>query len=290
MRAAWGLPGERTRSKGCDAVKKGILIVVAILLAAPAGAAAQGPSPGQVEERRNAIRLMEAVLSRAVLTGAERLATQLASGNPTMSFFTGQARARGFILDGYGVFFHVEIPEMQSSLVFSVTTLERDQAVATALDSLRQATEAVPQGPARAQAEQAYQRLQLLVGPMPHPAGPTSAAAPPGLIRSADASAATDPADDSIPALIMRDPTAAYRDAIKSALVDAMLEHSRGMNLQPDEWFSVAAHRGESPLAPNEIVTTSTLVLRIKGRDLALYDADRSRKEEIRARVEVREF
>jgi hypothetical protein len=266
-----------------------MLIVVAILLTVPTGAVAQGAPTAESEGRRNAIRMMEAVLSRAVLTGAERLAAQLASGNPTMSFFTGQARARGFILDGYGVFFHVEIPEMQSSLVFSVTTLERDQAVATALDSLRQASESVPQGPARLQFEQAYQRLQLLVGPMPHAAGPTAAAAPPGLMRSADAATAPAPAD-STPALIMRDPTAAYREAIKTALVDAMLEHSRGMSLQPDEWLSVAAHRGESPLAPNEIVTSSTLVLRVKGRDLALYDADRSRREEIRARVEVREF
>jgi hypothetical protein len=267
-----------------------MLIVVAVLLAVPTGAAAQQePASAESEGRRTAIRMMEAVLSRAVLTGAERLAAQLASGNPTMSFFTGQARARGFILDGYGVFFHVEIPEMQSSLVFSVTTLERDQAVATALDSLRQASESVPQGPARLQFEQAYQRLQLLVGPMPHAAGPTAVAAPPGLIRSADAATAPEPAD-STPALIMRDPTAAYREAIKAALVDAMLEHSRGMSLQPDEWLSVAAHRGESPLSPNELVTTSTLVLRVKGRDLALYDADRSRKEEIRARVEVREF
>jgi hypothetical protein len=89
---------------------------------------------------------------------------------------------------------------------------------------------------------------------------------------------------------ILRDPNGAYRDAIKSALIDAMLEHSRGMNIQPDEWLSVAAHRGDSPMAPNEIVTTPTLVLRIKGSDLALYDSDRTRKDEIRKRVEAREF
>ncbi len=69
-----------------------------------------------------------------------------------------------------------------------------------------------------------------------------------------------------------------------------MLEHSRGIDVRPDEWLTVAAQRGDSPLAPNEIVTSSTLVLRIKGSDLAIYDADRTRKEEIRQRVEVREF
>ena len=44
------------------------------------------------------------------------------------------------------------------------------------------------------------------------------------------------------------------------------------MNIRPDEWLTVAAHRGESPLGPNEIINSSTLVLRIKGSDLALYD------------------
>ena len=80
--------------------------------------------------------MMEAVLSRAVLTGAEHLAEQLGSGNPNVSFFTGQARARGFVLDGYGVFFHVEIPEMQQSVVWSVTTAERDMQMASAIEGL----------------------------------------------------------------------------------------------------------------------------------------------------------
>ncbi len=269
-------------------MKNATLIALAAVLAVPAAGAAQGPSPGATEGRRHAIRMMEAVLSRAVLTGAEKLASQLGNGNPNLSFFTGQARARGFVLDGYGVFFHVEIPEMQTSLVFSVTAMERDMAVADALELLRQATDSVPHGTTKVQAEQAIRHLQLLVGPMPN-AGPTTAAAAPGVLRSADASPPSGSVD-AIPAQIMRDPTAAYREAIKLALIDAMLEHSRGMTLQPDEWLSVAANRGDSPLAPNEIVTSSTLVLRIKGRDLALYDADRSRKDEIRARVEVREF
>ena len=87
------------------------------------------PRAAGAENRRHSVRMMEAVLSRAVLGGAEQLAEQLGNGSPNMSFFTGQARAHGFVLDGYGVFFHVEIPEMQQSLVMSVTTLERDMAV-----------------------------------------------------------------------------------------------------------------------------------------------------------------
>jgi hypothetical protein len=204
-----------------------------------------------------------------------------------MSFFTGQARARGFILDGYGIFFHVEIPEMQQSLVMSISTLERDVAVASTIESLRRAVDAMADGAAKLQAEIALKRLQVQVGPLP--TQDSLAAAPRGVVRTTESTDISEPIAP-VPLPSLRDPNAAYREAIQVALIDAMLEHSRGMNIRPDEWLSVAAHRGDSPLAPNEIVTSSTLVLRIKGSDLAIYDADRTRKEEIRKRVEVREF
>ena len=111
--------------------------------------------------------MMEAVLSRAVLGGAEQLAEQLGNGSPNMSFFTGQARAHGFLLDGYGVFFHVEIPEMQTSLVMSVTTLERDVAVGERAGLAAPRGELRARGRPKLQAEEALKRLELQVGPMP---------------------------------------------------------------------------------------------------------------------------
>lgn len=276
-------------------MKKRTFIVLAAVVATAGPLAAQTPASGAAppDARRHAIRMMEAVLSRAVIGGAEHLAEQLASDNPNMSFFTGEARARGFVLDDYGVFFHVEIPEMQSSVVFSITTLERDLSVADALEPLTRVVEAAPDGPAKLHAEQAIRRLQVQFGGTPPAPPPSRAVAPPGAIRSADATTVAervDPPAEAIPAPILRDPHGAYRDAIKTALIEAMLEHSRGLSIAPGEWLTVAARRGHSPLAPNEIVTSSTLVLRVKGSDLALYDADRSRKDEVRGRVEVREF
>lgn len=274
-------------------VRKAAFAGLVVMLAVPAGrqthAQAQGDArPAAVaDSRRHSIRMMEAVLSRAVLGGAEQLAEQLGNGIPNMSFFTGQARAHGFQLEGYGVFFHVEIPEMQSSLVMSVTTLERDEAVASALESVRRAMGAVPDGAPKIQAETGLKRLEVLVGPMPGFADPANAAGR-NMIRAADT--APVPHLPGVDLSALRDPSAAYRAAIKGALIDAMLEHSRGMNIGPDEWLTVAAHRGESPLGASEIVNSSTLVLRIKGSDLAIYDADRTRKAEIRQRVEAREF
>ena len=264
--------------------------------AAPVAAPAQTPpvqaappqasAVQQVPGRRRAIGIMEAVLSRAVLGGAEQLAEQLGRGNPNMSFFTGQARARGLMLDGYGVLFQVEVPEMQTSLVMSVATLERDGAVADTLDSLRRAMDSVPDSAAKLQMEQAIKRLQMQVGPLSQLNEPP---APRGMIRATETSTVSDPIVP-VPMPMLRDPTSVYREAIKHALIDAMLDHSRGLNIQPDEWLTVAARRGDSPLEPNEISTSTTLMLRIKGSDLALYEADRTRKDEIRARVDVREF
>jgi hypothetical protein len=253
----------------------------------PAPAARDAPAP---ENRRHSVRMMEAILSRAVLGGAEQLAEQLGNGSPNMSFFTGQARAHGFVLEGYGVFFHVEIPEMQQSLVMSVTTLERDLAVADTLDSLRRGVSAVPEGASKLQIEEALKRLELQVG-MPALADARGAASR-NMIRTADATTTTTRVPDLPPVSmpVLRDPSGAYRAAIKAALIDAMLDHSRGMNIQPDEWLTVAAHRGDSTFGPSEIVNSSTLVLSIKGSDLALYDADRMRKDEVRKRVETREF
>jgi hypothetical protein len=276
------------REKG-NAVKTGFvvaMVAIVTLLALPSAPSAQEAPPAG-EERRHAIRMMEAVLSRAVLTGAEHLAERLGSGNPGIAFFTGQAKARGFVLEGYGLFFHVEIPEMQQSVVWSVTTTERDAALASVIDQLRRAVDSVPEGTSKLQAELAIKRLQLQVGPLPPVAGSGAAGGGQRMLRAAGASAVTEPVD---PGPMLKDPSVAYREAIRASLIDAMLEHSRGLNIRPDEWLSIAAHRGQSPLAPNEIVTTTTLVLRVKGSDLAQYDADRSRKEEIRQRVEAREF
>jgi hypothetical protein len=253
--------------------------------AEPPGPRAPRGAPG-AENRRHSVRMMEAILSRAVLGGAEQLAEQLGNGSPNMSFFTGQARAHGFVLQGYGVFFHVEIPEMQQSLVMSVTTLERDVAVADTLESLRRGVSGVPEGASKLQLEESLKRLELQVG-MPALADARGAAGR-NMIRTADSTQVQDVAPASMP--VLRDPSGVYRNAIKDALIDAMLDHSRGMNIQPDEWLTVAAHRGDSSFGPSEIVNSSTLVLSVKGSDLALYDADRTRKAEVRKRVEMREF
>jgi hypothetical protein len=62
------------------------------------------------------------------------------------------------------------------------------------------------------------------------------------------------------------------------------------MDLGDDEWLTVAARQSEGPLAPNQLFDVTTIILRVKGSDLSMYIADRSRRAEVRQKVEVRVF
>ena len=60
------------------------------------------------------------------------------------------------------------------------------------------------------------------------------------------------PAEVSAAAATIRPiPTGSIPKSVKSALVDAMLDHSLQMDLGPDEWLTVAARASEGPLPPS---------------------------------------
>jgi hypothetical protein len=268
-------------------VKKVILGGLALALSLQAVPLAQERTPA--DRRRDSVNMMEGVLSRAVRTGAEEIAGRMKSANPNVNFFTGQARARGFVLEGYGVFFDVEIPALIESVVWSVQTMERDLVMASALDTLRRALTSLPDSPARLQAEQAFKQMQQFA-PAP------SLARPQGMSSRGSAAAANEtPSPVSVNAPLPAvaepfDPQAAYTDAVQRQLIDAMLDWSHPIDIQPDEWLTVAARGSEGPLRPGEIYDPVTIIIRVKGSDLAAFHADRSKVEEVRKRVEVRVF
>jgi hypothetical protein len=255
-------------------VTRGILLTAALAIGATVAPAAQDSAAGQ--RRRSQIQMMEGVLTRAVRSGAENLARRMQSRDPSLMLFTGQARARGFVLEGYGVFFDVEIPALRPAVVWAARTLERDATIANAIDSLRQALAAMPPGPARLEAEQALKHVQQL-----NPGQGQRAQGMPA-IGTVQALTADTPVVD--------DPHTSYTEAVKNALIDAMLDYSLPMNLQADEWLTVAARDSEGPLMPDEIYDPSTIVIRVKGIDLATYAADRAKRTEVRSRVQVQEF
>ena len=256
--------------------KRSVLLAAAIALGVQTMPAAQDQA--EALRRRNQIHMMESVLTRAVRSGAEDLARRMQSRDPSIMLFTGQARARGFVLEGYGVFFDVEIPALRPTVVWAREAMQRDATtIAGALESLAQALSTLPEGPARIRAEQALKSVRQL---SPVQAGQGQRAM--GMPASGTATAVVeDPVGD---------PHSAYTEAVKNALIDAMLDHSLPMNLGPDEWLTVAARDSEGPLTPDEIYDASTILIRVKGSDLATYAADRTKRADVRGRVEVKEF
>jgi hypothetical protein len=262
-------------------VKKGIVVgvsgvVVAVALSALAPVAhAQSRDP-EAQRRRNQIRLMEGVLIQAVRLGAEQVSKELERFEPTgVTVLMGTPRARGFVLDSHGVFFDVEVPAMNQSVVWSVMQAQRDRQVGNALDSLRAALRGL-EGASMQQAQLALQVVEKTVGP------PSSArdalaqvAAAPGQVGAANAAVAPDP-------------RALYQDAVIDNLVDAMLGYSVQMSLGADEWLTVAARGNDAPLtAQQELGDAVTITVKVKGSDLAVYHADPTRRAEIREKVKA---
>ena len=259
------------------------LLAAAFTLAAVTVPAARQQRPPEADRRRDQIQIMEGVLAKAVRLGAEQLGRRLQAVDPSVVWLTGQTRARGFVLEGYGVFFDVEVPTLHQSLLLLAGAQQRENQLGTYLEMLRRAVDSMPEGPSRQDAQNALRRVAQQVGPVQPTRASTTAAPAPGAVAAQNTTpvAAPDLSDD---------PNKQYADAMRNALVDAMLDHSISMNLGPDEWLTVAARDSEGPLTPNEIYDSMTIVLRVKGSDLADYAKDLSKRAEVRQKVEVRVF
>ena len=253
-------------------MKKAILFAVIVTMAVPALSQAQARS--RDEQRRNQIRMIEGVLVQAVRLGAAEVSKEMQRFEPAgVTVLTGVPRARGFLLDGYGVFFDVEIPDMNQSVIWSMMNMQRDRQLGNAFDSLVAAIGTIPAGPQRQQAQAALEQVTKTVGPAAPMRGPQGQAPAPGQVGAATNSP---------------DPDRLYSEAVKSALVEAMLGYSVQMDLGADEWLTVAARASEGPV-PSQAGLSEliTIVLRVKGSDLSIYHADPTKRDEIRQRVKV---
>lgn len=227
-------------------MKRAIAVEMMILVMLPTLLAAQtAVAPGPEQKRRHEqINLFEGTLERAVTNAARNVAKDVQEHTSNAAdFTTTEAHARGFILDGYGVFVYVEVPALDLNL--TLTLLEHQKG-----------------------------------------ANPVSSRPP-------------DMKADSVPAIpnaareawqAVQDTGEKYRNEVKLQLTDAMLDFTKNLELQPNEWLSVAARGSDGPLAPGEILQRPTVVLRIKGSDLSAYLAGRLTRDEARTKVEVRQF
>jgi hypothetical protein len=253
-----------------------------------------GPPPSQLQARYQ-ISVMEAVFEAAVQHGAQILRTQMQAAMPDMVVLTGGPRARGFRLEGYGVFFDVEVPAVRQTIAWSFKTLNQPDAnVNATIAELRTGLQGVTDRHMRDGLDQMLRRLEAQVGGPVPAIGPNGPAMPaPGVVGANTVESVRNAAAPtaSRPAQVLDDPVEAYTAEVIGALIDAMLDHSGSLQIGPDEWLTIAARDNlDRRLSPSDPYEMSTIVLRLKGSDLATFLAGRLTRDEARRCVEVREF
>ena len=125
-RGPCGVSTEVAGGRG-EIVRTGVALAMAITMAVPAAVGAQTtirPSPEQ-RTRQDKISIMEGTLQASVGVAAKQVAKGVRSVDSNASLMFGTARAKGFPLEGHGVFFYVEIPTLDLSVMLSMEQIER---------------------------------------------------------------------------------------------------------------------------------------------------------------------
>ena len=295
------------------------LVVVAALPVSAQTPAPNGGNGGGVADAgrgaaltaRYRVRQMENVLERAVEHAADMMRRRLQAVTPDVLALAGMPRAQGFRLDGYGLFFSVEVPRLSESVNWALRVLsqDRDERVLASLHKVA----ASEQDPAvRADLERAIRTVELQLSAVARPAGPvaqrSAAAPPPASPNRAEAALAAGrsggPAPPQAPvpsapaaasasdvtAVAMLDPSAAYEDEVKAALIDALLDYAGSLQLPSAEWVTVAARDAGYMAFPDSVSDMVTVTLSVRVADLVEFRAQRLTREQARTRVVVREF
>lgn len=255
-----------------------------------AGQTATARQDAEASQQRYEIAVLERVLEGAVEHGVAvtRDRLQTVAQMPTELLVSDNAHARGFRLDGYGVFFDVSVPSFETTLW---TMRMLDQNVVGLDNAIRELQQIVK---GNANAEQALKRVELQVNPM-GAARQAATKSDANDLRNATGSTAAVAGDvDRAVAIqdpILKDPNEAYRTEVMKALKEAMIAHSSSLGIEPSEWLTIAARGNDDRprLAPAD-VSSRTRIMRLRGSDLAAYLARQITKEEALERIEVRVY
>jgi hypothetical protein len=243
----------------------GVLTLV-LTFASPAFAQTTA-RPADARETHYQIGVMERVLEGAVEHGAANLRERLQSiapDAPAQLLILGSPRVRGFRLEGYGVFFDVDVPSLNGTLTWSLRTL--DPGAGTVLGAPVPASTPRPI--------------------LPNPRRPAGAGAPDRAVTAA--SAAPKPAPDDT---LLDNPNEAYRAEVLQALADAMLDYSGPLAVGGEEWLTIAARgiQDRPRLGPPDN-DGQTQMIRLRGADLAAFRAGQIARDEVIRRIERRVF
>lgn len=272
-------------------------IIVSFLVGAAAapGVAQTAPARTVADQRqsRYEISQMERLLEGAVEHGLTNVRERMQAAMKAEGFVNENAEnahVRGFRLDGFGVFFDIEVPSLQGSLLWSLRTLDQnDLGLASALQALKKHVDTAGDVDLKQALKRIELQMPMLPAAMSGPAVPASTGA--RLLTGAPATAPDKPALDPAADPILRDPLEAYRAEIQRQIQEAMVNYSSALALGPDEWLTIGA-RGhyERPLIAPADTDQRTVIIKIKGSDLRAMQAGQITREEAIKRMEVRVF
>src|SRR4051794_35036688 len=146
-----------------DVKRLAAIILTGTVTAAAPAAAQQAPSRAAAEQRYQ-IGQMERVLEGAVEHGLTitRDRVQALAQVPADLLVSENAHARGFRLEGYGIFFDVMVPSFETTMTWSLRTLDQNDL---GLDSALRTLHSHVKGEGNPDLEQALKRLELQVSP-----------------------------------------------------------------------------------------------------------------------------
>jgi len=220
--------------------------------------------------------IMEDAFQRAVEEAHGRAieAVQVNAGMPPMFTMEGNTRARAFRIEGYGVFFDVDLPPVPRSFEWGVQVLNAGAGLAPEIEQLQQQLARLNDPRATRVLDPIIRTMQTkaTAGGTVEPA--STAPAPAGAVVGGRSEAA--------------DPFGAYMTELKKVLVDIVLQYGATLHLGADEWLHVGAREVSPKLLPGN-PTDATITLRIKASDLAALKTGRLTAEEAQRRIEFKE-
>jgi hypothetical protein len=259
------------------------LVLVAVPAAAQSARPASRPAPGatrgtESDPSRLQMNVMEDAFQRAVegVHGRALEALQVGAGMPAMFMLDGNTRARAFRLDGYGVFFDVDLPPIPRSVEWSLRVLDTGAVLVGDIQQLQAQIDQLNDPGVKRLLEPIVRNMRAKVA-----------------MTASASGRAGEPADGVRPALVSDsappDPFARYVIELKQTLGQILLEYGPTIQLGADDWLTVAAREMSPKLMPGN-PTDATIILRMKGSDLTALKAGRLSREEAARRIEVKEL
>ncbi len=269
------------------------MIAAAIVVFVTSGTAFAQVSPAEAERirMRQQLALMETVLERAMEIGAQNVIMQVRRVVQDRPRLGQGGRVSGVRLPGYGMVFHVQVPEMILPLTYHVVVREQqDRDMWMRLQQMRNEVLGTAAGVERNQRLEEIARLeqQFLLGNM-RPSVPSRGQVGPQSLVPVVPAGVTQPltSDPSV----VDDPEGAYTREVKAALIDAMLTNSQALGLKADEWLTVYARDStpNNPQSPGDAIDSTTQIMSVKGSTLAAFQAQTISIAEARKQVLITE-